>query len=78
MDNLKPINPITDETLKIRLLKKYVDDILVALEGLRPGIRFDKVNRVLTWTQEAEQEDRNKDREPDRLPGVHLGLTHPE
>ena len=32
MDNLKVINPVNYETLTIHLLKKYVDDVLVALE----------------------------------------------
>ena len=63
MDHLKAINPVTYESLEVHLLKKYVDDVLVALQGVRPGVRYDKKNKILTWSTEAEEEDKQKTRE---------------
>ena len=63
MDQLKAINPVTYESLEVHLLKKYVDDVLVALQGVRPGVRYDKQNKILTWSTEAEEEDKQKTRE---------------
>ena len=47
MDSLKIINTVSYETITIRLLRKYVDDIPVALEGVRPGVRYDHKNKIL-------------------------------
>ena len=61
MDCLKVINPVTYETLDIKLLRKYVDDILVALNEIRAGTRYDARNMgCLQFTWDSPHKNRSK------------------
>ena len=54
---LKRINPIKFESLEINLLTKYVDDMFIAEQALKPGVRWEGTTKTLIWDQEAEKLD---------------------
>ena len=61
MDTLATINPVGYEKLEIYLIEKYVDDVATALEALKRGTRWDPKLRILTWSQEWEEDDKGMD-----------------
>ena len=44
---LARINPVMFETLEIHLLQKYVDDVFVAGDSMRKGIKYDRQAKAL-------------------------------
>ena len=64
---LHQLNPIQFEALTTYLKSKYVDDVLVALELLKLGVRWDRATKTLSWSPETE----NQDREANVHPEVH-------
>ena len=54
---LSRINPIMFEKLEIHLLQKYVDDVFVAGNSIRKGVRYDKSVKALIWTIEQQEND---------------------
>ena len=52
---LARINPVMFETLEIHLLQKYVDDVFVAGDSMRKGIKYDKQAKALIWSPEQEK-----------------------
>ena len=61
MEALATINPIQYEELKVHLLKKYVDDVLAALNNMKCGTRWDHTLRIFKWDQEEAIKDKDKD-----------------
>ena len=51
------INPVKYEKVKFHLLKKYVDDCIVAMDTLRAGTRWSKVEKAMVWSQETQDLD---------------------
>ena len=52
------INPVGFEEIDISLLLKYVDDCFVALKKMRPGIRWDEMQKCMLWSQEDQEKDK--------------------
>ena len=46
---LAKINPVQFESLETYLKTKYVDDVLVSLEQLKLGVKFDETIQTLSW-----------------------------
>ena len=44
--------------MNIHLLHKYVDDCLAVLDVMRLGVRWYKFKKVMLWSQECEDEDK--------------------
>ena len=53
-------NPVNFGKFSIHLATKYVDDVFVALERFKPGLRWDSINKTLEWSKEASLKDQNK------------------
>ena len=51
------INPVKYEEVNLHLLKKYVDDCIVAMDTLRAGTRWSKVEKAMVWSQETQDLD---------------------
>ena len=54
---LKRINPVQFESLEIKLLTKYVDDVFTAAHVLKPGLRWEGNTKTLVWDPETEKVD---------------------
>ena len=58
---MSAINPVAYEEISIKLIRKYVDDILAGLYKFKLGTRWDPKQQLMVWSPEAQQEDtRNK------------------
>ena len=52
------VNPVIFEPVNLHMLHKYVDDCLAELDVMRLGVRWCKVKKVMLWSQECEDEDK--------------------
>ena len=60
MASLNTINPIRYEKLETYLIKKYVDDVMTALETMKKGVRWDQVHQIMVWSSEHQMEDKDR------------------
>ena len=51
---LTRINPVMFEKLDIHLLQKYVDDVFVAGNSMKKGVKYDKMAKAIIWSNEQE------------------------
>ena len=51
-------NPVNFGKFAILLATKYVDDVFVALERFKPGLRWDSISKALEWSEEASLKDK--------------------
>ena len=61
-NTLALINPVRYQRLDIYLIKKYVDDCLVALDTMAPGVRWSQVEQAMVWSEEDERADKSESR----------------
>ena len=61
-NTLAVINPVRYQRLDIYLIKKYVDDCLVALDTMAPGVRWSQVEQAMVWSMEDEGADISESR----------------
>ena len=59
------INPVGVEELTIHWLTKYVDDVAMALDEMRRGVRWCPGKKVMLWSQEWEEDDRKNGTNPE-------------
>ena len=60
---LHALNPVKFEPLTIHLIRKYVDDILLAMGLLRRGTRWSPKEGALVWDHRWEEEDKGESQE---------------
>ena len=53
---LAALNPVRFQTLDLELLAKYLDDCLVCVGELKPGVRWCQAEEALIWSPELEKE----------------------
>ena len=56
-NDLAVLNPIRYQRVDLFMLKKYVDDCLVALDTLKPGVRWNQGEGAMVWSKEQEDQD---------------------
>ena len=57
-NTLADINPVRYQKVNLHFLKKYVDDCLVALDTMAPGVRWCQAEKAMVWSKECEDADR--------------------
>ena len=61
------INPIQYENLEIKLIKKYVDDVLTTLYKMKLGTEWDPSSRVIIWSAEKEIEHKKQSKTEEEI-----------
>merc|ERR1711954_307068 len=72
---MSAINPVAYEEISIKLIRKYVDDILAGLYKFKLGTRWDPKQQLMVWSPKAQQED-TRNRPSQRLQDASTRHSH--
>ena len=64
---LSALNPIQFEPLKIYLFRKYVDDVITAVESMKLGVKWDHQYQCFKWSKEQEDLDKAQGRSQEKM-----------
>ena len=67
MEEMAILNPVKYERLKVHDKSKYVDDVQVFLDALKPGTRWCPNEKTFIWSPENAQETTRTEREQNTM-----------